>query len=177
MREGALIRGKLQQRAGSVVRDCGGLRRRRVRVAVADGFVVGFLDSDGGKGHVRQGKVGVGQKGVLARRKYRAQRPLARVVVAMVYPFAARVVEPGGPALKGKGRGLRGVRTALWKRGRPPQARQIGCGQGGSSISGTVTVKPWASSTVALMAWEEPRTASCRVLGDCAERAQGLGHR
>jgi len=39
----------------------------------------------------------------------------------------------------GKGRVLRGVRTALWKRSRPPQAWQIGCGQGGSSISGTVS--------------------------------------
>jgi len=47
--------------------------------------VVGVLDSDGGKGHVRQGKVGI--EGALARRKYRAQRPLTRVVVAMVYPL------------------------------------------------------------------------------------------
>ena len=114
-------------------------------------FGVDFLRSDGGKEHVRQGKVGIGQKGALARRKYRAQRPLARVVVAMVYSFAARAIESGGPAFMGKGRVLRGVRTALWKRSRPPQARQIGCGQGGSSISGTVTVKPWASSTRTLM--------------------------
>ena len=90
------------------------------------GFLGGFCDSDGGKEHVRQGKVGVGEKGALARRKYRAQRPLARVVVAMVYPFAARAIESGGPALMGKGRVLRGVRTALWKRSRPPQAWQIG---------------------------------------------------
>jgi hypothetical protein len=107
------------------VRDGGGLRREAVRVAVADGFLVGFLDSDEGKGRVRQGKVGVGEKGALARKKYRAQRPLARVV-AMVYPYAGRAVEPGGPALMGKGRVLRGVRTALWKRSRPPQAWQMG---------------------------------------------------
>ena len=36
-----------------MVRDRGGLRGKAVRVAVADGFVVGFLGSDGGKGHVR----------------------------------------------------------------------------------------------------------------------------
>jgi len=68
-----------------VVRDGGGLKRRTVRVAVGDELVVGVLDSDGGKGHVRQGKVGI--EGALARRKYRAQRPLTRVVVAMVYPL------------------------------------------------------------------------------------------
>ena len=91
-----------------MVRDGGGLRGRPVRVAVADAFGVGFLSADEGKEPIRQGKVGVGEKGALARRKYRAQRPLARVVVAMVYPFAARAVEPGGPALMGKGRVLRG---------------------------------------------------------------------
>ena len=42
-----------------------GLRGRPVRLAVADAFGVGFLSSDGGKGHVRQGKVGVGEKGAL----------------------------------------------------------------------------------------------------------------
>ena len=87
-----------------------------------------------------QGKVGVGEKGALARKKYRAQRPLASVVVAMVYPFAGRAVEPGGPALMGKGRVLRGVRTALWKRSRPRRPGRS-----------TVTVKPWASSIRALM--------------------------
>ncbi|MGH8603764.1 MAG: hypothetical protein ACREXR_13620, partial [Gammaproteobacteria bacterium] len=104
------------------MRDGGGLRSGPVRVAVVDGFGVGFLISDEGKGHVRQGKVGVREKGALARRKHRAQRPLARVVVARVYPLAARAVEPGGPAFMGKGRVLRGVRAALWKRSRPPQA-------------------------------------------------------
>jgi AbrB family looped-hinge helix DNA binding protein len=34
-----------------------------------------------------------------------------------------------------KGRVLRGLRTALWKRSRPPQTWQIGCGQRGSSSS------------------------------------------
>jgi hypothetical protein len=51
-------------------------------------------------------------KGALARKKYRAQMPLARVVIAMVYPFAPRAVEPRGPATRGKGRVLRAVRTA-----------------------------------------------------------------
>jgi hypothetical protein len=124
-----------------VVRSGDGLRGRRVRLAVADAFGVGFLSSDRGKGHVRQGKVGVGEKGALARKKYRAQRPLASVVVTMVYPYAGRAVEPGGPALMGKGRVLRGVRTALWKRSRPPQAWQIGCGQGGGSGSVKVSMK------------------------------------
>ena len=97
--------------------------------------MVGFRDSDEGKGHVlAYCKVGVGAKGALARKKYRAQRPLASVVVAIVYPFAERAVEPRGPAFMGKARVLRGVRTALWKRSRPPQAWQIGCGHGGSSI-------------------------------------------
>ena len=50
---------------------------------VADGFAVGFLGSDGGMGLVQPGQSGVGQKGALARKKYRAPRPLASVVVAM----------------------------------------------------------------------------------------------
>lgn len=97
-----------------------------VRLAVAGAFGVDFLSSDGGKEQVRQGKVDIGKKGALARKEYRAQRPLARVVVVMAYPFAARAIESGGPALMGKGRVARGVRTALWKRSRPPQAWQIG---------------------------------------------------
>ena len=94
-----------------------------------------------------KGRLALDKKGPWPGGNTERRGPWQGVVVAIVYPFAARAIESGGPALMGKGRVLPGVRTALWKRSRPPQAWQIGCGQGGSSISGTVTVKPWASST------------------------------
>ncbi|MDQ3563819.1 MAG: hypothetical protein M3436_06655 [Pseudomonadota bacterium] len=72
----------------------------------------------------------------MTRRKHRALQR-GRLQVAMGYPSAGDRVEPGGPTFVGIN-GRRGMRRELWKRSRPPQAWQAGCGQGGSSISGTV---------------------------------------
>ena len=128
-----------------MVRDGDGLRRKAVRVAVADGFLVGFAIQMVAKDTSGKAKLALGKRRPWPGRNTERRGPWQVWWVLMVYPFAERVVESGGAALAGKGRVLRGVRTALWKRSRPPQAWQIGCGQGGSSISGTVTVKPWAS--------------------------------
>jgi hypothetical protein len=61
--QGALIRGKLQQQARSVVRGDDGLRGRPVRLVVANGFVVGFSVRMGARDTSGKAKLGLGKGG------------------------------------------------------------------------------------------------------------------